>query len=188
MKNKFNNPKTKKEKFTNKSSFTLVEMLTSVSIIAFVFLAATGIYTFSIGSQRKSAELSSLQQEANYLLSIIAKDIRAGLVDYLHYGSQIPSPTSTLALINYQTNQTVVYSFSSNKIMKNVGGSGDQPLTSSEVEVTDLKFYISPSQDPFTSNATTRIQPRVTIVLELKAKGQVFSLQQTVIQRYGERK
>lgn len=172
-----------------RSGFTLIETLVSITIISFILLAAAGIYTFSIGLQKKSQELASLEQEANYVLNLMSKDIRASMVDYSYpdYDPEIPFPTSVLALKNYFTNQEIVYFLDNKKIMKKIDENDAQPLTSNEIETENLQFYILPTTDPFINSSGTT-HPRITIVLELKSDSRKFNFQQTIIQRYGERK
>lgn len=194
-----------------KSGFTLVEMLIAITIIVIVVLAAIGIFTYTSRMQRRSSLLSQLQQEANFIFSILSKEIRTYQVDYCQYGggpecliSSCPEPQEILYLKDEKEENgqmTIVkikyfLDLEDQNLKKQIGGSGLEPVTEpvnrSGIKVTNLKFYIFPCADPFQAGTETAEAPKVTILMELQpekfpqeAKLQV---QETINQRYGERR
>ena len=70
-----------------KSAFTLIELIVSVAIITIVILATLGIYVYVIGSREKTLSQINLQQDGQYIMNLVAKDIRANKIDYSAYTS-----------------------------------------------------------------------------------------------------
>jgi type II secretory pathway pseudopilin PulG len=73
------------------------------------------------------------------------------------------------------------------------GGSSNPfiPLTADSLEIIDLEFKISPVSSPFGlsySSATGLEQPRMTMRVKLNGAGETMSVQQTVPQRFIERR
>ncbi len=73
----------------SKQSFTLIELLVSLSILTVVILAALSIYIKVIGTRQKTLRQLNIQENGQYLMSLIVKDIRAGIVDYSGYGTLV---------------------------------------------------------------------------------------------------
>ncbi len=69
------------------NGFTLIELLVSLSILVVVILSAVGIYINIIGTRSKSLGQLNLQEDGQYIMSLIVKDIRAGKIDYDSYGA-----------------------------------------------------------------------------------------------------
>lgn len=190
------------------TGFTLVEMLVSVGILAVVIVAAVGIYVYAIGSQQKSTANANLQEDGQNILAMISKDTRAMRVNYSYYpGSPptIPSPTSTLALIDdYDSSATttIVYTYNAtNKQIKRCRQAGAacdsdnkfEVMNMSNVLIQRLDFYISPSTDPSATGAANVTSTRVTVIMDLNAQQERFGqktirLQQTLNPRYEEKK
>ncbi len=191
----------------NKNAFTLIELLVSMSIITVVILAAMGIYINVIGTRQKTLGQLNLQEDGQYIMSLIVKDIRAGQVDYDNY------PTAACPAINPTTKKTerlclLDFASSPNQIRYMKETIGDRnvfkrckgnpcgtyyTITMTDISIERLDFYIDPASDPFTTGSTTYEHPRVTIVLKLKSLiektgEKELILQQTVPQRYEYKK
>jgi prepilin-type N-terminal cleavage/methylation domain-containing protein len=184
----------------SKQGFTLIEMLVSIGILAVIIVIAVGIYVYAIGSQQKSTANANLQEDGQNILSMISKDLRATRVDYSFYGGAIPSPTSTLALVDDYSSATtsIVYTYNSAakqvKRCKQVSAACDAPgkfevMNMTNVLVQRLDFYISPSSSPYTTGVVDITSTRVTIIMDLTAQQERFGqkairLQQTINPRY----
>jgi len=174
-------------------SFTLIELMVSMSLLVVAILATLGIYLRIIGSQEKTLGQLNIQEDGQYLMSLIVKDIRAGIIDYNNYPNPLDSPEDELLLLDYSGNQI--------RYKTDLTGSGNcastrsnfQTITMTNVSVERLDFYISPLSDPFTAGSITYEHPRITVVLKLKSLiektgERELVLQQTVPQRHTERK
>jgi len=187
------------------SGFTLIEMLVSVGILTVILVAAVGIYVYAIGGQQKSTANANLQEDGQNILAMISKNARAMLIDYSYYpGGIIPSPTSTLALIDdYDSSSTttIVYTYNAVakqiKRCKQVGASCDsdnkfEVMNMTDVLIQRLDFYISPTSTPFVAGAATIASPRITVIMSLGSQKERFGqktirLEQTINPRYEEK-
>jgi len=186
-----------------KRSFTLIELIVSISITVATILTAVGIYIYILGSQEKNTAIAKLQQDAQFVLETISKDIRGYQVDYSAYSQPISQPTTVLKLtdssgnkIYYRRNPTTCTRENPCRVEKcSKSGSCSEndfyPLTIADVNVERLDFYIQPDEDPFSGTGSYR-NPTVTIVMELSSYKERFGkyqvkVQQTIIQRYQEK-
>jgi len=193
----------------SKKSFTLIELLVSLSVLVVAILAALGIYINVIGTRQKTLGQLNIQEDGQYLMSLIVKDIRAGIVDYDNYGA-IGSPENELLLLNLSGDQ-IRYRISDSTPITGGSCEGDrctlercensdcsvddnyQTITMINISFERLDFYINPTSNPFTAGSTTYEHPRVTVLLKLRSLRErpgekQLILQQTVPQKYTYRK
>jgi prepilin-type N-terminal cleavage/methylation domain-containing protein len=161
--------------------FTLVEMIVAVAIFATVVLIAVGALLSIVSANRKANELRVVMENLNFAIESIARDIRTG-EDYGCTGvSGDCSASSRLTFID-QSGALVEYQFQGSAIKRNIEGKS-VPVTSSEVVIEDVRFYVtgaSPSGDSR--------QPRVLMVIKglagIEGRNETrFNLQTTVSQR-----
>ncbi len=161
----------KKKKLNNKA-FTLIEMIVSLSIFVLIVLIVINVYMVINLSQRRTVEMQKLQSDTRYIFEAMAQEIRLGIIDYDFYSTA--SPTFDLhpgaAIDNYilvLRNQSADRVFFRRSGANGVGtaiqyckettagdceladGPGWQNVTPEGVRVTDLRFSITPSADPF---------------------------------------
>jgi len=91
------NPNPQVPKYPSTQSFTLIELMVSLGISVMVILAAMGIYLRVIGTREQSLGDLNIQEEGQYIMGLIVKDIRAGQIDYDSYGIGI---TKDCGIIN----------------------------------------------------------------------------------------
>ena len=188
--------------------FTLIELMVSLGILVVVILAAMGIYLNVIGTRQKTVGQLNIQEDGQYLMSLIVKDIRAGMVDYTGHGT-INSPEEKLYLLDFSASPNQIR-YRTNLSESGVCGSARcvlerckdtscaeedyHSITMANISVERLDFYINPVTNPFTAGSITNyVHPRVTVVLKLKSLiektgEKLLTLQQTVPQRYTYRK
>jgi len=162
--------------------FTLIEMIVSVSIFTVVMFVAVGALLAITDANRKANAIRTTMDNLNFAVGSMARDIRTGT----EYGcSGVGNCSSGGSLLEFldQTGATVRYwydeSTHSIKVSKNGGIS--QSITSSEIRIEDLTFYVTGVGDD-------GFQPRVVITIKgktgLKLKTQVeLNVQTTVSQR-----
>jgi len=193
----------------SKQSFTLIELLVSISILTVVILTALSIYIKVIGTRQKTLGQLNIQEDGQYLMSLIVKDIRAGIIDYTNYGA-VSSPEDKLLLLNLSGDHVRYRISAATPITDGICDSDRctlercensdcsldtnyQTITITNISIERFDLYISPTSDPFTAESTTYIHPRVTVVLKLKSLiektgEKEIILQQTVPQKYTYRK
>ncbi|MDA2922414.1 prepilin-type N-terminal cleavage/methylation domain-containing protein [Patescibacteria group bacterium AH-259-L07] len=189
-----------------KQGFTLIELMVSLGVLVMAIVSATGVYLNVIGTRERSLGQLHLQEDGQFLMSLIVKDIRSGRVDYDSYTS-LTTPEDELYLLDFLSPQNQVRYRGDLASSGNCGASrcilqrcqatscttDYQNITMTNSSVERLDFYISPATDPFSPGSTTYEHPRVTIVLRLKSLiekpgAKDLILQQTVPQRYSQRR
>ena len=179
-------------------AFTLIEVLVSLSIFSSVMVIALGALLAMSESDRKGQTLKSVVNNLNFSLDAMSRAMRTG-INYHCDVAQLPvtsprdcnqssSGATSVAFLSAE-GQTVKYcrgngsacSSSGTAVLVSKNGGAYAPLTSSEVTVTNLQFYVTGATD-------AQIQPHVVILLsgEVKVSAtqtSAFDLQTSVTQR-----
>lgn len=174
----------------NNSGFTLVEMLVSTSIFVIITLASLSIYSQTVKISKKSIALTKVQTEAQFIMQVLAKKIRTSYVNYSYYSNPLTTPNSDLALTDL-TGISYVFKKNGTALTVNANGQGEKTIPASNIIINDLRFYINPTSNPFTTLDIPPIShPYVTIVMDVSGSkaGESANLiiQQTVPQRSGQ--
>jgi len=172
------------------AGFTVIELTLSLGIMAVIFILTAGIYTNIITTRIKGKNYSALNDNAQYIMQDITKNIKNNLINYDLYEGNISSTTSTLILktsdsttstiehiayrrctIDSQTyflqkcSQASVCDLSESCNLEN----NFTTISSADVKVDRLDFHIMPSINPYTANQHSPSQPKVAIVLALSS-------------------
>ncbi len=177
------------------SGFTLVELIVSMGLFVLITTVGLTIYTSTIRAQRFAVASNRLQRDMQIAMEIMTKSIRSSSVDYRssgYYGGTVDplgEGEDVLALIDRDQVETW-FRMENDAVAVQQESSGTYlPITSSAIVVQGLKFYITPSTDPFTDLSELPLeQPKVTIVLTGAPKGNPnapLTVQQTLPQRSG---
>ena len=170
----------------NKNGFTLIEMLVAIGVFSMAMLISVSSFLSLQSSEKKVQVVTNIQNNLRFALEIMAKEIRTGELYHcaLDAGTQpldCPSGASSITFKNTQ-GQTIIYRKIDSGVQKSAnGGASFQPLTSSDITVDDLKFYVvgAPSND--------NLQPLVLITLKASSfvAGALneYNLQTSVSQR-----
>jgi len=180
--------------------FTLVEMLVSVAIFAVVMTVALGSLLAMSESDRKAQTLKSVINNLNFSLDSMSRAIRTGTTYSCDIAQWAPgvsrdcasTPANSFAFRAADaTGSTVGYCLSGGAIRRSAttgslsttcSSSAYSDITSTEVEITTLSFYVTGAA------AVGGIQPKVTILLSgyvtvAGSQRSEFNLQTTVTQR-----
>ena len=177
-----------------KGGFTLIEMLAAVMIFSLIIGAISGVFISSFRSQKSALSSQRLLDQTSYALEYMSRalrmatkqtaDIPACLFQSgLNY-ENVPG-VSGLKFINHLEDDDCQEFFLENKQLKQKKNNLTETveLTSSKLEITSLNFLLQgESQDD-------DLQPRVTIFLAVKGKGQKpeeqpeLKIQTTISQR-----
>jgi hypothetical protein len=155
-------------------AFTLIEAVVATAIFATVVVAMLGIYTSVITLDRKSRSQRLVADNSRFIMDFLSKEVRNGSIDYPSYPLGLTDPDCTIVgkcvdlyIINQAGDSEHIYLDNlQNLVLVKNGGSATN-LNSSNVEVTNLKFYVRPQGDPYTSAKLFNQQPFVTVILEL---------------------
>ncbi len=172
-------------KIKNIKGFTLFEVVVALAIFSVSSIFISDAFVKSNQAQRKTAALQKVQSDARYAMEAIAREVRSGRIDYEYYGNNVPAVSEELALIDRdekkfifkkETDPGLCPSAESSPCL-NVSideGATWVSLTPNDIKIDSLKFFISPSADPFLLDAETgsygpNEQPKVTIVLSTES-------------------
>ncbi|XOB41950.1 MAG: PilW family protein [Candidatus Nealsonbacteria bacterium] len=181
-----------------KGGFTLIEMLVAVMIFSLIIGAISGVFISGFRGQKSALSSQRLLNQTSYALEYMSRalrmaskqttDIPACLSqEGLNY--EITHNGSGLKFINHLEEDDCQEFFLEGaqlKYRKKIGEAGREEtldLTSSNLQITSLKFSISGE------GQEDDLQPRVTIFLALKGKGQKLEeqpelkIQTTISQR-----
>lgn len=166
----------------DKKGFTLIEMLVSVSIFAIFSVSIIGIYVAALRASRQTIYLSQSQQEAQLIMSVLAKKIRFSQIDYQYYESHggMQDYESRLALVDPDGTQYLFSAYNDNLYVVNAGQATAIP--SGRINIESLDFVIKPHTDPFSLSAAPTEQPRVTMAMSISARN-ASNLPQIIIQQ-----
>lgn len=152
----------------NKKAFTLIEALITLALFSVVVLIATNIYMSVISIQTRVVSLQKIQEDVRFLMESMTQSIRLGTIYYVFYDPpnnidlhrDAATKPNILALID-QTGDYIFYGRTGDTLKFCQGTLTDcnyseinnwPDITPKGVKVTDLKFIITPSADPFRTN------------------------------------
>lgn len=166
--------------------FSLAEVVVTVGIFSFATLIVSGIFIRSISTQKRLGLSQRIQSDTRLIMNRLVDEIKTKSIDYSSYPAEIVNPTDTLYLKDDQ-GRSFIYRESDPDFALTVcinevstpcieysddGGATWYPVTSNSIKVSNLDFYITPTQDPFSRTGgsyNSNAQPLVTIVSALQA-------------------
>jgi len=197
--------------------FTLVEALVTMAIFTILMVSFSDIYTQNMRFARQIILRAKLQADARNALEAITRAVRVSDIDYASYpgGTLTARLSSELRLINVKTGDTVRIKLSNfdahhcyndsksspcidvctqDAATCGLATTDYAPLSPRGVKIDSLKFYVTPSADPFNFNQATGAydssnQPVVTISAQFHSIAArpsdewVYSLQTTATPR-----
>ncbi len=171
----------------NNKSFTIIELLVAIGVFSVVIASAVGIFTTAIKGQRKALVTQEILDQTSYTLEYISRSIRMAKKDItgscITLGSNYELTRGEKG-IKFKDYQNVCQEFflEEGKLKQSKGGEITD-LTSSNLEMTSLNLNLTGASD------SDALQPRITIALSIKGKGQKpeekseIKLQTTISQR-----
>lgn len=134
-------------KKSQEKGFTLVEMLVSVAIFTLVMLIATSSIFTIVASNKKAESLKSVMDNLSFALESMTRNIRTGSNYFcVDTSGNCPGGDSDFRFTSNQSNGAQIeYSLSNGQIMEYESDWGTNvavPITASEINVTNLKFYL----------------------------------------------
>jgi type IV fimbrial biogenesis protein FimT len=164
--------------------FTLIEIMVAVSIFALVMVVAIGAVLSIVSANKKSQAVSSVLTNLNFALESMLRDLRTGYNYGCDGGGDCSDGGDIISLYSTQSNDTVEYAVTDGSITKSVGGATPLYLTSKEVNIDTLKFYLTGTAKTASGDY---VQPRIIIIVKGTYNGfgklTEFHLQTMVSQR-----
>lgn len=167
------------------SSFTLIELITSITVFVLLVISTLGIYATSITKHRQVLESQVVNEDLKYAMEMMTRDIRDssvmasstdGNTIYLfHPTKNIDDAT---CVVGGYTG-CLQYKFNNSMWRIEVKGKGDLnfvPLTSSKIIVEEVNFFI----DAEVGNSQD--QPMTIILIKAKAKNEKGGSSEIILQ------
>ena len=175
-------------KDNSKSGFTLIEMMTAVSIFLIIMVMSMGSIISILDANRKSELLRSIMNNLNLTIESMSREMRFG--KSYHCGSSgnitLPqnctsSPADFISFLS-SDNEQIVYRQNGSRIEKSLnGGSTYVEVTAPEVVIDELAFNV------LGSVVGDTLQPRVIMKIRGHAGAQGeetnFTIETLVTQR-----
>lgn len=168
------------------SGFTLIEALVSVAIFAVVVAMASVLYLATANAQLKATNQEKVMREVRQTMESISRLIRMSSV--------ITSDDSPNELTLDDNNETVRFWLDEDAKQVKYQRGDDltaYPVTSDDIEITNLEFFISPKPGLSSPGALSSWPTRVTILLTAenaagaggRGAGDILKTQTTVVTR-----
>jgi len=187
-------------------SFTLIEILVSITIFTFLIMAALGIYITAITKHRQALRSQVVNEDLNYATEVIYRDIKDSYLKaycegafcgnektiYLDHPTKkiVGADCDALAGPNkdcddcsltdtFSCRCCLQYRLNSATHKIEVKGAGDfdfLPLTSSRVNIEDVNFLIP------TGAGDTQDQPRITILIEARERNDTLGTSRIILE------
>ena len=178
-------------KIKRKKGFTLIELLVGIAVFSLIFGSLIGIFISAIRLQKKSLAQQDALNQLSFSFEYMGRALRMARRDAgqeclstqdLNYEN--PEGDSSIQFINSLQDDDCQKFFLDNNTLKHtkdVGADGaneELPLTSPDVIIDDLRFFITGESSDENPNS----QPRVTIFLKVSSPLNI-ELQTTISQR-----
>jgi len=126
--------------------FTLIELMTALSIFAIVMTISMGSILGIFDANRKSRSLKTVTNNLNLSLESMSKEIRFGSNYHCGSNGQSTNPQNCSSGDDYFTflssdGQQVTYRLNNNAIEKRINSNAFIAVTAPELVVEDLVFY-----------------------------------------------
>lgn len=173
-------------KLKTEKGFTLIELMTSISIFVIVMTISMGSILGVFDANRKSRSLKTVISNLNLTIESMSKEMRYG--DHYHCGSDgtltvtqnCPAGDTFMSFLSSDNVQTS-YRLNGTTIEKQVTGGNFVAVTGPEVTIDQLTFYT------LGAGSANTLQPKVVLMIKGHAgtaKGQTaFTLETLVSQR-----
>ena len=169
-------------------AFTLIEILVAVAIFSLVIAAGSGIFISSISGQQKSLAFQKVLSESSYVMEYMSRSLRMAQKELnaptclSQNGLNYEKIGTGIRFINYKDECQEFYLDATNRLKESKNG-GENYLTSEALQVSAFNINLAGESQG------DDIQPRVTIFLDIKTKGQKpqtqfeMKIQTTISQR-----
>ncbi|MES2223364.1 MAG: type II secretion system protein [Patescibacteria group bacterium] len=170
----------------NTKGFTLIEIMVAVSIFTLVMMVAIGAVLSIVSANKKAQAVSSVLTNLNFALEAMVRDLRTGYDYNCDGGGDCPNGDGggVISFFSTQSDAPVEYTIQNGSIVKSVNSGPRLYLTSPEVNITSLKFYVTGTVK---TGSGDYVQPRIIIIINGSYKGfgnlASFHLQTMVSQR-----
>jgi prepilin-type N-terminal cleavage/methylation domain-containing protein len=145
----------------NERGFTLIELLVASVLFVIVISIGFSMYVSITRIQQTNLKSQRVLTESRFWIETLAEDLQGGKIDYAKGPFTMPD-AEDLYIVSRVGESIRYYVNNSNAFARSVNGGAEEVLTSAEIQVTDLVFYLDPliESDTNTPLVTIRWQAR----------------------------
>lgn len=147
-----------------KKGFTLIEMMTAVSVFLVIMTISMGAILSIFDANRKAESSKIVMDNLNFAIETMSREIRFGKNYHCGAGGNLASPQNCLSgdsLVSFLSSDGVktVYRLNGTTIEKSIeGGNSYLAVTAPEIKINSLSFYVVGANPP-----PDTLQPKVLI-------------------------
>ncbi len=167
-----------------KNAYTLIEVITTITIFLLISGSITGLFLSSIAAQRRALASQMIFDNMSYALEYMSRALRMAKKDIndeclnlmtpkYNYSTSTPGVTG-IRFINYHFKCQEFYLKNDGRIYQRISSSTSSANFTPEIALTPSNFKISTTTSKFEvfgANQTDNFQPRVIIFLDVQTKG-----------------
>ena len=184
----------------NVLGFSLIEVLVSLSIFAVVMTIAVGSLMVLIAANSRSQNMQEAMTNISFALDSMTREIRTGTDYYCITSGTLPSAGAavqdcsdggalafneggkSLTVNTSNDSRRIKYRLQGGTIQRSLGNGSYVPITSANINITDLRFYVSGSTRGDLESPTATIYISGTAG-EDASELATFNIQTTVVQQ-----
>lgn len=147
---------------------TLIEVLVATAIFMIIFVIIADLAILFNKNPQQVIRQKQVENDLDYAIEFLSQKIRTNTIDYSSYTDLTTNdPTNILRLIDKDNNQTY-FEINRNRLKYWNSDGEDAYVTSDDVVIDGLNFYIYPAESPWEYDYGTKMhhnndQPRVMI-------------------------
>lgn len=147
-----------------KKGFTLIEMMTAVSVFLVVMTISMGAILGIFDANKKAESSKTVMDNLNFATETMSREIRFGKNYHCGAGGNLASPQNCLSgdsLASFLSSDGIqtVYRLNGTSIEKSIdGGNTYLAVTAPEIKINSLSFYVVGANPP-----PDTLQPKVLI-------------------------
>ncbi len=159
-----------KNYFKKNSGYSLIEVLVAISVFTIIMTISMGSILSIFDANKKSKNLQTVMDNLNLAVESMTRSIRFGTayhcdITVLPLSSTRDCNTGATSIsFTDASGRSVSYSTTSTQIYRSINGGSSYAMTSSDVIITNLTFYVVGSA-PYSSGSNTQ-QPEVIMVMK----------------------
>lgn len=182
-----------KNKIKNQTGTSLIEMMLAISIFIVLGSLTLGIFKSATESQKSVIAGQNTQENLRYLFEVMSKELRSAVIMEGDCNGVL-GIAATKEIFNVdgggnelyfknKDDECVAYFINGSgelEILRDGGTATSLPVTPNDILVTDLDFIVTDNN--INALPGSKIQPRVTMKIEVEANNSGVHKQHTVMQ------
>lgn len=153
------------KKVFNTKGVSLVEMVVVLGLFSITLTVVLTILLSALKDQRQIRADQAVVGATRDALEAMAREIRLGYIDYTQYqGGELDIPVHVLHIKAADGVTNYHFGLLSGQLMSDFNAGNSLPLSSYDIEISGLDFYVRPVSDPYYLKACTEANEQTDCV------------------------